>query len=164
MHQHHEVLKARTNLAPLNLSPKTLSKRNPLIQFLMIGTISKQNISFDNRIGHWLYLRTTTPKSPTYGTWMHPVRKYSILRASSKLRLPPSTLNKWEYAPGVDGKWLPIHGPSSRVMYMHSHTPLNMIQSSILLFQRHLLWYSYYDKVYSTPRTPRCWIYPPCSI
>ena len=163
MHQHREVLKAIEPTLPPSTYPQNIVEEKSTYQ-IPIDRNDFQTKYFIRQSTWSLALSTYYDTIVVYGTWMHPVRKYSNLRASSKLRLPPSTLNKWEYAPGVDGKWLPIHGPSSRVMYMYSHTPLNMIQSSILLFQRHLLWYSYYDKVYSTPRTPRCWIYPPCSI
>jgi len=92
---------------------------------------------------------------------MYPTKKYSSRRAKLFVRLSPSTLNKWEYAHVVNGKCLSIYDPSARVMYICAHiTPLNIIQSSILHFQHHLLWYYHHDKVYCTPRTPRRWFIP----
>ena len=45
----------------------------------------------------------------------------------SFVRLPSSTLNKWEYVPGVDGKCLPIHDPSARSCKCAHIAPLNHI-------------------------------------
>jgi len=48
VHQHREVLKARTNLAPPQPIPKTLSKKTPPVKFLMIRTTESHFIRQSN--------------------------------------------------------------------------------------------------------------------